>query len=202
MGQELRGNGKSGFLRVALFIFAVTTGCFFTLVFISNPVTDRILSFYLGDSAGSPIGLEGVRIRFFDAGALFSIKKVDMSAWVRTRGESWDQIFRELGQENRLIVKDSKWVVIPRNGGWNIRLLRGAVGGAGISGGFFLKDGEILKLVAHVRIPEKILHSFSQLAAGRFPREKDGGYVVKVSFNSGRWVLWGAAGPVLEAKWR
>ncbi len=187
-----------GFASAACVAF---TGLFFVLVSMPNPLLDRLTS-RVGGLLGYPLECRGVKIRFFAFGAEFSAREIDLSSAPRSLSLSLKRVLKDPDLSSYLLLKNSRWVIIPKDGGFRARLLSGQAGDAFLQAGFFWKDGKIKKFLGRVRVPADSLGPFSRLLDKRFPKYLDGTRVAKVSFSGGRWIVYGASGRMLEARWQ
>jgi len=181
---------------------AVLIGLFFTALLVPNPLADRVLSRELSRFAGHPAHLQGVRIRSFFRGVEISIKKMDLGTTSPAQASFLDRFFKDFSRTGRMVLEDSRWVLMPKRGGLSVRLLSGRIGEAFVRGGLYFKDGKTQKFLARISVRADSVESFSRLVDKRFPKSRDGSRTAKISSSGGRWVLWGLSGPVLEARWQ
>ncbi len=183
-------------------ILAGASAFLLALILFPNPLVDRGLSIQCARMAGHPIQIQGIHTKFFLFGAEFSIKKITLGKMSKTQLFSLNQIFKNFNGTERLELQDSRWVWLPKRGGWSVRLLDGRIGEAALRAGFSLKNGKIQKIFLRLCVPENSLEPFSKLVDRRFPKFGDGTRVAKISSSGGRWVLYGASGRMLEASWQ
>lgn len=189
-------------LRLVPVFCAGLAGIFLTTLLVPNPLTDRVLSRELSRLVGQPIHLQGVRIRFIFLGAEISIKRTVFETTFLAQASFLDQFFKDLSQTGELALEDSHWMLMPKRGGWSVKLLNSRIGEAFIRGGLYIKGGKAQKFLVRINVRADSTESFSRLVDKRFPKSRDGSRTAKITSSGGRWVLWGLSGPVLEARWQ
>jgi hypothetical protein len=174
-----------------------------TAILVPNPLIDGFLSRQWSRYTGYPVKLNGACIRPFIYGADLSIKKIAVGDDASQFDNSYlKRLIEEVGQTGSPVLLDSRWVLYPRRGGLSVKLLKGRIGAAPLQGGLFLKGGVIQKFLLRFQIRADSSEPFSRLIDRRFPKSYDGYRVAKLSSSGGQWVLWGASGRVLEARWK
>lgn len=184
-----------------LIILFVLLPVFLTLV--PNPLTDLAVSRACAAALGRPVELRGVRYEFQTKPyMIFRVREIDLRPVWQGEDSAVGRFVHKHGLESGLLVKDSLWAFKRTDGGWYARLLEARAGEVSIKGGLRIVGGRISKWNAIFWLPRAVWGRFPELVEKRFAQDGQGRRLFKLTWNDGRWRLWGRSGPVLEARWQ
>ncbi len=189
-------------LGFPLFILAAAL-FFFFLIFIPNRFADVLVSRICAEASGYPAELRGVRYEFQGKPYMvFSVREIDLRPVWREDDSAVARFVREHDLDAWLLVKDSRWVFRRAGATSYLRLLKAQAGDVSIRGGVRLDDGRVSKCDAAFWLPRSVWGRFPELVEKKFAEDVRGRRLFKLTWNNGRWRLWGRFGPVLEARWQ
>jgi hypothetical protein len=203
----------------------------FLLAFLPNPLTDKLVSWAVGSAVSRPVHFKRVQYEFpFGASFLEAVVgdasrgplavarqgrlRLDPSQrqWTLRVHEidleplygpssSTGSFIRRTGLSEWLLIRDSLWLANQDGSTSYLRLLEGQVGEGSVKGGLRMDGDRVSKVDAAFWLPESVWKRFPELVEKRFAQDEQRRRLFKLSWNNGRWTLWGRSAPVLEASW-
>jgi hypothetical protein len=156
-------------------------------------------------SGDGPALMRGGRIVWLpgSARAEFRMKEIDFLPVFASAASSAGNFIRKHGLNEWMLVRDSHWTLTHRLGQFTLRLVDSKVGESSLVGGIrFNAQGAPSRSAAALWLPKSVWNRFSGLVGKKFPEDAEGRRLIKLTWNAGKWRLWGRSAPVLEASWR
>lgn len=183
---------------------AASAALFFALpFFIPNPLLDAALS-GASAAAGYPARFERARFALPSArldGLHFYADEVRLRPLAGSNPMTQAFLGKE-GLEDWLSVRRAHLVFVFKSPAFYVRILDARTGPGHLRGGVRLDGGKVSKWSLACWLPESVWGRFPELVGKRFSRDAGGRRLFKLTWNGGRWRLWGRSAPVLEASWR
>ncbi len=185
-----------------IFVLLASAGLFF-LLFFSNTLTDRLVSYVCASAFGRPVVLHGAHFEFpTRAGIVFRVREIDLRPMWQGTDSAASRFIHQHDLDEWLELKDTLWILKSRRGRWFLRLLNARAGEISIKGGLCLDRGRIVRWNGAIHLPRSLSERFPQIVEKRFAQDALGRRLFKMTWAGGQWRLWGRSGPVLEAKWQ
>ena len=176
----------------------------FSAFFFPNPAVDTIISVAVHAILGKPIRLQGAQLDLPLSGkrVFFRIREIDLLPLCGAQDSAASVFVARHGLESWLKLRDSRWVLTRGADRFTLRLLSAQAGEASIKAGLRFEKGRLSKASAAIWLPKEVWRRFPDLVEKRFSKDVHGRRLFKLTWNEGRWRLWGRSAPVLEASWR
>ncbi len=173
-------------------------------VFFPNPLTDALVSVTATATLNKPVRVHGAHLEFPPSGqrTYFRVREIDLLPLCGAPDSTLSVFVKRHRLEDWLRLRDSRWVLTRAEDRLTLRLLKARAGEASIQAGLRFERKRLTRAAAAIWLPKAVWSRFPDLVERRFSRDAQGRRLFKLTWNDGRWRLWGRSAPVLEASWR
>ena len=132
---------------------------------------------------------------------LLAIREIDLEGLIEVFSPASVRLIRRQGLSDWFFMRNTYWRFKREGETSYLRLLKAEAGEGSLRGGLRF-DGPVLsKANLALWLPEAVWSRFPKLIEKRFVEDSRRRRLFKLTWNNGRWTLWGRSAPVLEARW-
>ncbi len=132
----------------------------------------------------------------------FRAKEIDLGPLWLEKDSTTARFVQSHDLEKGLVLKNSIWTLVRKDGVLYVRLLSAEAGGASLRGGLRFEEGCVSKWATALWLPKQLWGRFPDLVEKKFTQDAEGRRLFKLTWSRDSWRLWGRFGPVLEARWQ